>query len=41
MARLKISQKEWFERLQTLSPQYIRYKGMVPFNQSIKVIEKI
>lgn len=38
--QIEDSQKEWFERLQTLSPQYIRYKGMVPFNQSTKVLKK-
>mgnify|MGYP000496001996 CR=1 FL=1 len=33
------SQKEWFEQLQASSPQYIRYKGMVPFNQSTEVLK--
>ena len=35
--QIEDNQKEWFEKLQTLAPQYIRYKGMVPFTQSTKV----
>lgn len=32
-------QTEWFKKLQASSPQYIRYKGMVPFNQSTEVLK--
>lgn len=37
--QIEDSQKEWFEQLQASSPQYIRYKGMVPFNQSTEVLK--
>ena len=38
--QIEDNQKEWFEKLQTLAPQYIRYKGMVPFTQSTKVLKE-
>lgn len=38
--QIEDNQKEWFEQLQTLAPQYIRYKGIVPFNQSTKVLKE-
>lgn len=37
--QIEDSQKEWFEQLQASLPQYIRYKGMVPFNQSTEVLK--
>lgn len=38
--QIEYSQKEWFEQLQMLFPQYIRYRGMVPFDQSTKILKK-
>lgn len=38
--QIEESQKEWFEQLQTLAPKYIRYKGIVPFDQSTKVLKR-
>ena len=38
--QIEKSQMEWFENLQTMFPKYIRYKGMVPFNQSTKVLKE-
>lgn len=38
--QIEKSQTEWFENLQTMFPKYIRYKGMVPFTQSTKVLRE-
>lgn len=38
--QIEDNQKEWFEKLQTLAPGYIKYKGMVPFSQSTKVLKE-
>ncbi|MFR3494185.1 MAG: glycosyltransferase [Blautia sp.] len=39
MVRLKIVKKNGLNSCKASSPQYIRYKGMVPFNQSTEVLK--
>ncbi|MCD8236518.1 MAG: glycosyltransferase [Prevotellaceae bacterium] len=33
------AEKEWFEHLQQTFPQYVQYKGAVPFNDSVQVLK--
>ncbi len=33
-------EKEWFENLQLSFPEYIHYKGIVPFKDSVKVLKE-
>ena len=32
------NQTEWFEEMQNLFPEYIHYKGLVPFDKSVEVL---
>lgn len=34
------SQSEWFERLEGTFPDYIRYRGSVPFYRSVEILQK-
>ena len=38
--QIEDNQEEWLKKLQTLAPGYIKYKGMVPFSQSTKVLKE-
>lgn len=38
--QIEENQKEWFDQLLISAPHYIRYKGIVPFDQSTKVLKK-
>lgn len=33
------AQTEWFERLMTVAPPYVQYKGVIPYNKSVDVIK--
>lgn len=33
-------QMEWFERLKSKLPDYVKYRGVVPFDQSVEVIKE-
>ena len=38
--QIDANQTEWFEELQKTFPQYIRYCGMVPFDESVVVLKE-
>ncbi len=38
--QVEVKQKEWFDNLQKSFPEYIRYKGVIPYEQSTETLKE-